>query len=132
MPVAAQAHPLGNFTINHLTKLSIGAQRADVRYILDMAEIPTYQALRSEERSQTSPPALRRWADATARTTLPQLQLTVDGNPLPLRLDSASARTRPGAGGLPTLYLKIEAHAALPGMHQARNLSYRDESYPGA
>ena len=43
LPRPAGAHPLGNFTINHYTALTVGAKAVAVRYILDMAEIPTFQ-----------------------------------------------------------------------------------------
>jgi hypothetical protein len=39
----AAAHPLGNFSTNHLTVVRVGAERIDVRYILDLAEIPTFR-----------------------------------------------------------------------------------------
>jgi ABC-type nickel/cobalt efflux system permease component RcnA len=130
-PLAADAHPLGNFTINHLTELSFGSQRADVRYVLDMAEIPTYQTLRAQGGSDTSPAALNRWAQRTAPGLLAQLRLSEGSQPLPLVMDGASARTRPGAGGLPTLYLRIRAHAELPAASSPRAISFRDETYAG-
>ena len=43
LPAAASAHPLGNFSVNHLSQVSVSADRVDVRYILDEAEIPTFQ-----------------------------------------------------------------------------------------
>ena len=43
-PVAAQAHPLGNFTINRFARVEVAGHRLYVRYVLDLAEIPTYQA----------------------------------------------------------------------------------------
>jgi len=42
-PPAASAHPLGNFSINHLTRVKISSDRVEARYILDQAEIPTFQ-----------------------------------------------------------------------------------------
>jgi nickel/cobalt transporter (NicO) family protein len=41
---AAQAHPLGNFTVNRFTRVEVAGDRLYVRYVLDLAEIPTYQA----------------------------------------------------------------------------------------
>ncbi|MBP8949179.1 MAG: hypothetical protein KBG73_10065, partial [Candidatus Promineofilum sp.] len=43
LAAAARAHPLGNFTISRYSAVTLGAESADVLYILDMAEIPTYQ-----------------------------------------------------------------------------------------
>ena len=42
-PQAALAHPLGNFTVNRYSRIEIGAGRIYLRYVLDMAEIPTFQ-----------------------------------------------------------------------------------------
>ena len=43
-PVAALAHPLGNFTINRYSRIEPSGGRIYVLYVLDMAEIPTFQA----------------------------------------------------------------------------------------
>ena len=43
----AAAHPLGNFTINHFSRLEIGSQQVTVRHVVDMAEIPAFQELQS-------------------------------------------------------------------------------------
>jgi nickel/cobalt transporter (NicO) family protein len=40
----AAAHPLGNFTVNTYSGLRVGSDRLEVDYVLDMAEIPTFQA----------------------------------------------------------------------------------------
>src|SRR5205085_2497203 len=43
LPAVAAAHPLGNFTVNHYSRLEPTGDRLRVTYILDMAEIPTLQ-----------------------------------------------------------------------------------------
>jgi Ni/Co efflux regulator RcnB len=43
-PAAASAHPLGNFTVNHFARVEVAGDRLFVRYVLDLAEIPTYEA----------------------------------------------------------------------------------------
>src|ERR1700730_13661411 len=42
----AFAHPMGNFSINHYGKITVGERAIDVLYLVDMAEIPTYQEMR--------------------------------------------------------------------------------------
>src|SRR3970040_2095699 len=42
----AAAHPLGNFTINHYSRVELSPERIGVRYVLDMAEIPAFQEQR--------------------------------------------------------------------------------------
>src|ERR671937_60034 len=43
LAASASAHPLGNFSINHLDQVRVSSGRVDVTYILDQAEIPTFQ-----------------------------------------------------------------------------------------
>jgi nickel/cobalt exporter len=45
-PAAASAHPLGNFTINRFSRITTSGHHIYLRYVLDLAEIPTYQARR--------------------------------------------------------------------------------------
>ena len=126
----AGAHPLGNFTINHLTELTFAHGRAALHYVLDMAEIPTYQAMRAATPDGTMTAAqLDAWARAQAQTLLPELELRAGDAPLTLTLDTTAARTRPGAGGLPLIYLTLDAHAAIPA--GSREITYRDATFAG-
>jgi nickel/cobalt exporter len=77
--VALGAHPLGNFTINHLTKLRIAGDRASVHYVLDMAEIPTYagDARRHARREDVDAAQLAAWATrGECAVLVPELHLT--------------------------------------------------------
>lgn len=125
------AHPLGNFTINHLSELSLGRQKVSLRYILDMAEIPTYQTMRElTPDGRMNRAQLAAWAASEARDVRSQLRLDVDGRSVALEPVSAAARTRPGAGGLPTLYLAASYRAAVDvrGTHAVR---YSDGTFAG-
>ena len=42
-PTVASAHPLGNFTINRYARIELHPNQIYLRYVLDMAEIPTFQ-----------------------------------------------------------------------------------------
>jgi hypothetical protein len=76
LPAVAGAHPLGNFSVNHLTEVSVSADRVDVRYVLDQAEIPTFQ-----ERDLGDAAVLaRKRAEVSKR-----LVVTVDGRRVALR-----------------------------------------------
>src|SRR5580704_7321387 len=44
-PRNAAAHPMGNFSINHYAGISVEPGFIEVRYLIDMAEIPTYQEI---------------------------------------------------------------------------------------
>ena len=67
-PLAAKAHPLGNFTINHYSRIAPSGDRVYVLYVLDMAEIPTFQAGTIDAR-------------AYSRRIAGNLELSVGGRP---------------------------------------------------
>ena len=41
----SRRHPLGNFSISHYAGIEIGADAVRIRYVVDMAEIPTFQEM---------------------------------------------------------------------------------------
>src|SRR5947209_6140563 len=126
----AAAHPLGNFTVNHLSRITVARDAVQVRYVLDLAEIPAFALDRSlDPRGTPSPTALAAWADAHARSVAPQLRLVVDGRPVALTPNASSVRPRPGAGGLPTLY--FSATFSVPVAPGAHRIAYRDDTEPG-
>ena len=43
VPAAVDAHPLGNFTVNHYLGVVVRTDSVLVDYVVDMAEIPAYQ-----------------------------------------------------------------------------------------
>src|SRR5882757_6165967 len=47
MTRSAQAHPMGNFSVNHYVKIIPASKTIDLYYIIDMAEIPTFQETES-------------------------------------------------------------------------------------
>jgi ABC-type nickel/cobalt efflux system permease component RcnA len=113
-PALASAHPLGNFTINRFSRVEASGPRLYVRYVLDMAEIPTYQAGRIDQR-------------AYARRIAANAHLTVDGKPVALvPLRSALAHPR-GAAGLRTT--RLEVVLAGPVLHGRVSVSYHDNNY---
>src|SRR4051794_21976285 len=61
--VPALAHPLGNFTINHFTRIVVDGADVQVHYILDYAEIPTFQ---EKQRQASDPQYVDRLIDTLA------------------------------------------------------------------
>ena len=43
VPSVASAHPLGNFSVNHYSRIEPAGDRVRIVHVLDMAEIPTFQ-----------------------------------------------------------------------------------------
>ena len=126
----AGAHPLGNFTANRYAEVVVEPDRVSIEYVLDLAEIPAYQALRSLAPDAVPPPAaLQRWADRTALTIAHGLLLRIDGRRLRIRVDEATASIAPGQGGLTTLRLDATLGA---GLHvTSGRLSFEDRNEPG-
>ena len=117
---AADAHPLGNFSVNHLSTVSISADRVEVRYVLDQAEIPTVQ-----ERGLGRAEVLRRKLAEVDRG----LVLTVDGRRVALHTAGSPRLTFPsGAGGLNTTRLELTLDAAV---ENPSRVSLDDGTFPG-
>jgi len=102
----AAAHPLGNFTINHLAKLSLDRRGITIRYVVDMAEIPTFQVMaeRRIEGSNTRTRGFVQWGNDETQLVAAGLVVEADGIRLRLHANRPKVSTRPGAGGLSTLY----------------------------
>jgi ABC-type nickel/cobalt efflux system permease component RcnA len=129
-PCAAGAHPLGNFTTNHLTRLTLTNGAVELHYVLDMAEIPTVALEHTISVSgQPTTAQYAAWGQAHAREIAPQLELAADGSPLALAFVRTSVSTRPGAAGLRTVYFQADYAAALPP--GTRSFVYHDRTEPG-
>jgi ABC-type nickel/cobalt efflux system permease component RcnA len=120
LPAAeADAHPLGNFTVNHLTEVAVVDDGVQLRYILDIAEIPTFQA-RHESRAQV----LEQARQEIAR----RLVVTVDGRRVALRSAGTALLSFPrGQGGLDTTRIELPLRAPATGAGIVR---LHDATYP--
>jgi nickel/cobalt exporter len=114
----AEAHPLGNFTINHYSRIELSGDRAYVVYVLDMAEIPTFQA----RQAGVDP-------DAYARRIGANLRLTLDGKRARLVPRRRVLAFPKGVGGLRTM--RLEILFAGPILRGQTQLDYRDGTYAG-
>ncbi len=115
---SAQAHPLGNFSINHVSTVSISDDRVDVRYVLDQAEVPTVQE-RGVPRAELLE---RKLAEVESG-----LALRVDGRAAELRMLGEPRLSFPaGAGGLKTTRLEVRLRAEV---NKPRRVSLEDDTY---
>jgi ABC-type nickel/cobalt efflux system permease component RcnA len=116
----AQAHPLGNFSINHLSTVSVSADHVDVRYVLDQAEIPTVQ-----ERSLGPAGVLAKKRAEVER----RLVLLVDGRRVALVSAGQAQLSFPdGAGGLKTTRVELPLRAVVDHPHR---VELHDGTFPG-
>ena len=118
VPASATAHPLGNFTINRFARVEVAGDRLFVRYVLDLAEIPTFEAR-------------QRGVDARvyAARLAHGVHATLDGRRVVLvPLAHALAFPR-GAGGLHTMRLEVILRG--PPVSGSERLDLRDTNYAG-
>ncbi len=114
LPTLAAAHPLGNFTVNRFSRIEVAGPRVYVRYVLDLAEIPTFQAGRIDV--QTYARHIARGAELTANGRLAHL--------VPVETSLAHP---PGAGGLKTTRLEVVLRG--PVLRGPSTIHYRDTNY---
>jgi len=136
-PVVSGAHPMGNFSINHYAGIRVGRDAIEIRYLIDMAEIPTFQEIQSNSLVANSDDiSARNYLAKQADSLRAGLLLTLNGEPVPMRTESSSIIFSPGAGGLSTTKLAIRYRAiiAQPGRTPAGAaqyaLYYRDDNFP--
>ena len=80
MPVAVHAHPMGNFSVNHYAKITIENGAIEVRYLIDMAEIPTYQEIQQGGfTAQENSPGLKPYLAAKGEELKNGLWLELNG-----------------------------------------------------
>lgn len=132
-PGAASAHPLGNFTINTSTALIVRAGAIVVDYVVDMAEIPAFQARQRADRNgdgRISPEEAEDFRTATCAELVDRLSLSVDGSSAPLAVRSTHLAFPAGQAGLRTLRLTCVASSQV-SRRSAHRLAFGDANYPG-
>jgi nickel/cobalt transporter (NicO) family protein len=113
-PAAASAHPLGNFTINRFSRIEVSGKQVYVRYVLDLAEIPTFQAGRIDARLY-------------ARRIASGARLTVHGRRVRLAPVEWAIAHPNGAGGLKTTRLEVILRG--PRIAARTDVAYTDRNY---
>ena len=133
-PPCSVAHPLGNFSISHYTSIRIAQDVIELHYLLDLAEVPTFQALQDTGLvAQRYHPSVQTYLAEQMETLQTGLALEVNGQRLTLENTAMDILFPPGAGGLPTLKLGFIYHARLSSTSgdETFTLQYRDTNFAG-
>jgi nickel/cobalt transporter (NicO) family protein len=131
---ASSAHPMGNFSISHYAGIRIEADFIELHYLIDMAEIPTFQEMQqSGIVAERDDPRVIAFVASEAVVFAQGLQVTLDGHALPLEVVSEDILFPPGAGNLPTMKFGFVYRAATrDACESARcELAFRDTNFPG-
>jgi len=113
----ASAHPLGNFTINTFSRVEASGDRVYVRYVLDLAEIPTFQAKQAGGID----------AAVYAKRIASGAHLRIDGAQARLVPTAHALEFPKGAGGLRTTRLEVILRG--PRVAGTSRIIYRDTNY---
>src|SRR5829696_212551 len=131
-PARAEAHPLGNFTVNQYSRLEVDRDTVRVRYIVDMAEIPAFQerqAIDTDGDGQVSDAESAAYLAQQSPALVAGLRLAVNGAPAALRVENQQLIFPEGQGGLRTLRMEFDLAAATAGAQQPITIDYRDSNF---
>ena len=128
----AWAHPMGNFSVNHYAKISVDTKSITILYLLDFAEIPTYQNIRQYHLTPANDdPSVAAYLAQQAKLLRDGITVEDGGKALHFECVSRQAIFAEGAGGLPTMKIGLTYRAAFTPSTSAHNISYADANYPG-
>ena len=122
------AHPMGNFSVNHYARVEPAARGVEILYVLDLAEIPTFELLQKWDLNATSPRGeIERQAAAQAREWIQNLSISANGRLVAPQLRSTKVTLADGAGGMQVM--RVNMQLRLP-VAQGK-LEYEDHNYAG-
>jgi ABC-type nickel/cobalt efflux system permease component RcnA len=128
----SSAHPMGNFSINHYAKIKIDQGSIEIRYLIDMAEIPTFQGIRQFNITpKADDPGASRYLDRQGQLLTEGILLESDGRVVRLDAISHQITFSDGAGGLPTMKIGLVFRGKLDVTAGVHRLSYIDSNFPG-
>ena len=126
------AHPMGNFSINHYAQIKVGQKSIEIRYLIDMAEIPTFQEMRQFDITPVNDdPGVAHYLAGQAQVLRKGLSLQCDGQSVSLATVSREAAFSDGAGGLPTMKMSIVFRGKVRATAGPHQLSYVDNNFSG-
>lgn len=129
LPLTASAHPMGNFSINHFSAIEVYPTFIRLSYVIDMAEIPTFQEMQEFGFSaRPDEPSTVTYRERKVRELQQGLSLRIGEQELPLSPGSSTLTFPTGAGGLPTLRLSTVYDTPLEVANG--QLVYEDHNYP--
>jgi ABC-type nickel/cobalt efflux system permease component RcnA len=134
-PPVVSAHPLGNFTINHYSRIELTANTVSLRYVLDMAEIPAFQEIAridADKNSILSENERSDYLDQKLHELQQGIHIFIGKSSINLTPMEREMSVPPGQGGLSTLRLNLLFQGEMPQSKDAGEqvLEYRNENYP--
>ncbi|MEH1784169.1 sulfite exporter TauE/SafE family protein [Nostoc sp.] len=129
----ADAHPLGNFTINHYAGVQVATDGVGIDYVLDMAEIPAFQEINHLDTNRdrkAEPVETVQYPNQKCQEVNSHLELLIDKQPLALSLSKSTVEFPPGVGGLSTLRLSCNFQGTTEFVGTNQLIEFEDQFYP--
>ena len=127
LAATAYAHPMGNLSVNHYARLEPSSKGVDLKYVLDLAEIPTFEMMQTWGLKEVPAQSI---LNAKARTQaalwMKNLVLTENGKPLAATLGATSVTVIDGAGNLPVFRIEAHIHTDAKG----GEFAFEDGNFP--
>lgn len=120
------AHPMGNYSVSHYTRIEVAPGGASMLYILDLAEIPTFELFRQWGVDRTTPrDILDRKAAEQGRAWMKGVDIRVNGRAVTPKFTGAEIAIADGAGGVPVV--RIASRASIPAV--PGTLDFEDRNF---
>jgi nickel/cobalt transporter (NicO) family protein len=129
------AHPMGSFSISHYSRLRLKMDGIEIDYVIDMAEIPSYQEMEkldSDGDHNVTDAEKFRYAGILGNQFIRYLRLKLNDSPVALQLRKSNLQIRPGAAQLSTLVTTCTYWAPYPAgrLDGTNRIHLADENYP--
>jgi ABC-type nickel/cobalt efflux system permease component RcnA len=119
----AAGHPMGNFSVNHYARFEPSSGGLAIRYVMDLAEIPTFELFQ-----QWGPGAdPKKKALDQAREWAAHLTITVAGKPVRARVERAAIVLAEGAGNMQVARITADLLVEAAG----GGVTFEDRNYEG-
>ncbi len=127
---------MGNFSISHYAKIEIDPQAIQLYYIIDTAEIPTFQEMNvidGNGNGQIEASEKDRYLARKVEELTWNLSLRLDGKKISFQRISQSLDLIPGGYNLPTMKITVRYRAEIPrgSSDEPMILEYEDKNFEG-
>jgi nickel/cobalt transporter (NicO) family protein len=129
-----EAHPMGNFSISHYSRLEYIKDGVLLTHIVDMAEIPSYQEMEfldTDHNSTISDQEKVRYAERISNQLLANLKVKMNNVILTFKIQNRWLEIRPGAGDLPTFVIHCTYFAGVPDriITASNTIEFEDQNF---
>lgn len=125
------AHPMGNFSVNRYARIEVAAGISRMTYVLDLAEIPSFELLQKWgiPLKDATAGQIKAKAQTEAAEWIRNLAVSQAGTDRSPRIRSITTQVFDGAGAMPVLRIEVQADLNLsPGAVQYEDRNFQNRA----